>query len=138
MAKQERPAKPTTCLDCGVCCISPYHQSGFADLCSKDLVRLPKQWVRRHVLFPSAFDQLAAALDSAHAPALIKTKVSVLKSGPLKGYEICRCVALTGVPMKAVWCSIYTNRPEVCHEAVRMGDRTCMEARRQFRDAVEG
>lgn len=130
------PVTKPDCLSCGACCVAPNDQEVFCDVEEKDLERLGSAWVRRNVLLSSSLDRFAAALggQSRDAYGAIKTRWTMQRSGPLKGFELCSCVALKGSVMSGVKCSVYEKRPETCRTAVIPGDRTCREIRRAFTD----
>ena len=126
------------CLSCGACCVAPRSQDAFCDVSAEDLERLGRGWVKKNVLFSSPFDRLVSMIDGNQVPlAAIATKWTEQKSGPLKGHELCSCVALKGSVMNAVKCSVYEKRPETCKTAVVPGDRNCLDLRRAFKDAIE-
>lgn len=133
-----KKSEPPDCLSCGLCCVVMRDQDAFCDVTPKDLEKLDRRWIGRNVLFPSAIDTFAAMIDGAHLPfGAIATKWREVKDGPLKGIEVCACVALRGNVGHAVKCSIYAKRPQVCHDAVKPGDRTCFDIRRLVNEAVE-
>lgn len=122
-----------TCRSCGLCCIAVHDQPAFCDVTAEDLKQFSRQWTRSNVMFPHVFDQLVAGIEGFHLPdAAIKTKWQKTNRGKFKGFEMCRCVALRGNPGHAVKCSIYEKRPEVCRDAVKPGDKTCREIRRDY------
>jgi len=138
-----KKTKKPDCMACGLCCVATSTQEAFCDLDDADLETLADalgdRWIRRNVMFASTFDMLARRFDGGGqgADMAIKTKILPINSGPLKGCESCACVALKGVPMKKVSCSIYENRPRACQTAVNPGDRTCLEIRRLYQDFVD-
>ena len=135
--------KKPDCMTCGLCCVATSDQEAFCDLDDADLERLSEavgdSWIKRNIMFASTFDMIARRFDGGRhgADMAIKTKSLPIKSGPLKGCESCACVALKGVPMKKVSCSIYEDRPQACRVAVKPGDRTCLEIRRMYQDFVD-
>lgn len=135
---KKRPATPPDCLSCGACCVSLQDQEVFCDATPEDLEKFSKAWVKKNVIFTSTFDLLVRALDGRYEPwAALRTEWRTQKTGPLKGVDACACIALKGSIMDAVKCSIYEKRPRVCHVAVVPGDRTCLDLRRMFADAIE-
>ena len=127
-----------TCLECGVCCVSLHDQPAYCDVTKEDEARLGKRFVRLHVIHASYVDRLAHAIDGNRiTEGAIATKWRMQKSGPMKGAELCACVALRGVVLKKVACSVYTNRPRACRVAVKPGDRSCRWLRRRIREAIE-
>ncbi len=108
------------CLKCGLCCVSLTDQGEYCNVTEADKVRLGKPFVRLHVVQDA-----------------IRTKWRVQRSGPLKGVEACACVALRGSLKHRVSCSVYSVRPEVCHTAVKPGDRTCRQVRQLFQDMLD-
>lgn len=123
-----------TCLSCGACCVAPRHQGSFADVYEVDLKRLDKKFVKLHVLKSRPFDILANRLDgNVYPDAAIKTSRREMKAGPLKGHELNTCVALIGDVMAKVKCSIYKDRPDVCHTAVVPGDNACRALRKAMK-----
>jgi len=134
---RRKPEKPD-CLSCGACCVSLQDQDVYCDVSEEDLKRLGKAWVRKNVLLSRPFDMIAGLIDGNLAShGAIKTKWTKQRSGPLKGFELCSCVALKGSVMDTVKCSVYEKRPDTCRSAVVPGDRTCLDARRLFKDAIE-
>lgn len=130
--------KKPDCLSCGACCVSLYDQSAFCDVEAKDIERLGAQWVRHNVLMSSLMDRVMMAIDGEEdLHGAIRTKWVTQRSGPLKGVDVCTCVALRGSLMKSVKCSVYEKRPDTCRTAVVPGDRTCIEIRRMLRDLIE-
>ena len=135
MAKRLPKAKPD-CQTCGLCCLAGYEQDAFCDVTEADLKKLVatlgERWIKRNVLFASPFDMLCQAIDGRNGvDAAIKTKTLKVRSGALKGCEVCACTALRGVPLKKVSCAIYENRPHACRVAVKPGDRVCKAIRNQ-------
>jgi Fe-S-cluster containining protein len=107
----------------------------YVDLLEADLVQLPKR-AQKHVRYPSTLDILAAAIDSRRIEyAALATKEVTVRSGPLKGCTTTVCALLSGTPAKRVECRIYEQRPRACREAVKPGDRTCIEIRRKALDS---
>jgi len=127
-----------TCVRCGLCCISPYDQDVFCDVLTKDLHRLSNSFIRRNVQTSGVFDLVVALQKGQHCPqAALKTRWREQKSGPLKDYELCMCVALRGTALVKVRCSIYDKRPDACRDAVKPGDKVCREVRRAFKEQVD-
>lgn len=116
-----------TCRSCGACCTLQHDQDVYVDMTSKDVAKLSKKFVRLHVVY----DFLS------RDRFFIRAKWKTQKTGPLKDFSFCRCVALRGSVMHKVSCSIYKNRPEACRDAVRPGDRACREIRREMRHQIE-
>lgn len=126
------------CRKCGACCVAPYDQDSFCDVMPEDAERLGKKFVRLNVLQSRSIDVLAAAIDGSYYPSgAIKTKWLTPRSGALKGYRFNTCAALRGSVMSNVSCSVYENRPRVCREAVKPGDRACREIRKTFKETIE-
>jgi Fe-S-cluster containining protein len=118
--------------------VAPYEQDAFCDVTPEDVGRLGKKFVRLNVLLSRPIDVFAAAIDGADYPsAAIKTKWRESKVGALKGFRFNVCVALRGSVMHKVSCSVYEDRPRVCREAVKPGDRTCREIRRTFKTTID-
>ena len=114
------------CRTCGICCVAPTTQHGFADLQPPDERRLGVRLCNKHVIRASTFDLVAAALDGRTTPSgVIRTQLLVVKQGPLAGTEVCACHALQGDPMHSVSCHIYNRRPDTCRNSVSPGDKTC-------------
>ena len=127
-----------TCRSCGACCWSSVDQPRYADVTAEDVERLPKRFVRLHVIQSRPFDRLAAALDGQHVPdGAIATKWETQRSGPFKGIDVCVCVALRGSLMHRVSCSVYEKRPRVCRDAVKPGDKACRAYRALFLEAID-
>jgi len=115
------------CQTCGLCCESPYEsQEAFADVTQEDCERLGAKWVKRNVVIPSAFDQLALGHTAA-----IKTKWLKQRSGPRKGESALVCTALRGSLLKKVWCAVYEQRPAACREAIEPGNELCLNLRQE-------
>lgn len=118
--------------------MAPYEQDAFCDVTPKDVERLGKKFVRLNVLRSRPIDVLAAAIDGADYPsAAIKTKWREQRAGTIKGFRLNMCAALRGSVMHKVSCSVYDDRPHVCREAVKPGDRTCREIRRSFKTTID-
>ena len=127
-----------TCRACGVCCVSMRDQEVYCDVTVEDERRLGKRFVRLNVLRPRPVDLLANALGGTMIPqGAIKTAWRQQESGPLKGTEVCACVALRGTVLKKTSCAVYDNRPKACREAVKPGDHNCRALRQMIRDAIE-
>lgn len=124
------------CRTCGLCCVSPQDQEAFCDLDEEDEQRLGKSWVRRNVMRYSFYDSMMEMIQHGQAlpPGAIKTRWKPVKAGPLKGHQVCACVALRGSVMNQVSCSVYDRRPDTCREAVVPGGRTCKEIRRMYKE----
>jgi len=122
---------PETCRSCGACCWSMRNQDRYCDITRKDAERLPKKFVRLHVIQASMFE-----LFSGVPPFVISTKNVKQRSGPLKGVEACVCSALKGSLMQKVECTVYKDRPNVCRTAVKPGDRNCRTIRRMLLEAT--
>lgn len=120
-----------TCLTCGFCCVAPHDQKVFCDVTVKDLTKVSRSWARRNVELRSAFDQLLT--NTWSWGGTIKTKWQKVTKGPLKGSEVCQCVALQGQPGSKVKCRIYNNRPRICRVAIKPGDTACRELRSAFK-----
>ena len=122
-----------SCLTCGACCVTLGNTHVFCDVTTEDEKKLGKKFVRLHVIHFRAIDMFAAILDGRkHPEGAIKTEVKEQKSGPHKGYGLRTCAMLDGSVMSKVSCRIYDKRPRVCHEAVKPGDRNCLELRRIY------
>lgn len=114
------------CLTCGLCCMAPNTQNGFADLQPPDEARLGVRLCNKYVIRATTFDLVAAALDGRTTPSgVVRTRLHVIKQGSLSGTEVCMCAALQGNPMHRVTCAIYDKRPDTCRNAVNPGDKTC-------------
>ena len=136
MKKETITAK--TCLSCGACCVSYHDQEVFCDVTPTDEERLGRTFVRLNVLRPRIIDTLGAAIDGRHLPyGAIKTKWRKMRTGPLKGYEVCGCVALQGTVLEKVSCKVYEKRPDACRNAVKPGDKTCRQIRRMVLEKLE-
>jgi len=137
MSKPKPKPKPD-CRTCGACCCPWQDQSVFCDLEQRDVARLPKGFVNRHVVTDSPFESLVVFfIDQASPYASIETKEVEVKRGPMKGLQVIQCAALRGSLMHQVSCSVYANRPSVCRKAVKPGDKTCLAARRLVQDAID-
>lgn len=129
---------PATCRSCGICCVSLTSNEVYCDVTVEDMKRLSKGFVKKNVLRPRLFDQLALALDGNRIPdGAIKTVWTKQKAGPLKGVEVCACAALRGSVMQNVSCAVYENRPHVCRVAVVPGDKACRDVRSLFQAMLE-
>lgn len=129
---------PEDCRACGLCCTSFRDQDALADLSEEDLERLDPRWIKSNVLFSSPYDLMLAAIDGTRMPvAAIQTRWGPQKRGPLKGYELCACVALRGSVLHRTSCSIYERRPGSCRTAVEPGDITCVAIRRWWLAQLE-
>lgn len=121
-AAQSKP----DCLLCGACCVSLQDSDYYCDVDEADCRKLSPQFVKRNVGTLSAFDGLLALIDGNTTPyAAIRTKWRTVRRGPLKGIDVCACVALKGNIMHKVSCAIYEVRPKTCKRAVKPGDRSC-------------
>ncbi len=127
------------CLSCGLCCMPMNAQDRFCDVTTEDLKRLPKKFVRLNVIKTSTFDLLLSAIDGGGQlpPAAIRVVTKEAKKGPLKGLHFHACAALQGTPLEKVRCSIYKNRPIVCHTAVKPGDKACRQTRKIYKDYLD-
>jgi Fe-S-cluster containining protein len=125
-------SKLLNCRACGLCCTCQDGQDRFCNVLPADELRLSKRYVKLNVLHPSTFDVLASALDGRVADAALKTKFSLVRTGPLQGKEFTSCVALMGSVGHRVHCSIYRCRPSVCYTAVRKGDKVCLYLRKRY------
>ncbi len=105
------------CRKCGICCTSLTYEDTYVNLTPKDEENLGKRFVRLNVI-----------------KSEIRTRPTINKTGPLKGVEDCRCIALRGSLARQVSCSVYERRPDVCRKALRPGDKQCHEVRRMFSD----
>ena len=110
----------------------------YCDVTVEDMRRLSKGFVKKNVRTTSAFDRLAHAIDGNHIPdGAIKTLWREQKAGPLKGVQVCACVALRGSVTHRVSCSIYESRPRVCRTAVVPGDEACRQVRELFQHLID-
>lgn len=133
-----KKAKLPDCLSCGACCVAPGGQGAFADVSSSDVKRLGVPWSRKNILFSTPFDRMLSAFDGCPVPfGAIRSQWTKQRNGPLEGFELCSCVALTGGVMGKVKCAVYKKRPETCRTSVVPGDETCLDLRKIFREAVE-
>ena len=130
-------AKPN-CKACGLCCISLQGQEAYCDITMEDALRLPKKYDKYFAPF-DIMDQLAmrAGGKNAVAGALLTRRLKV-RSGELKGLELCACTLLRGTPLKKVSCAIYGRRPSTCRDAVKPGDKTCQWFRKEIDKVLEG
>lgn len=127
-----------TCRSCGICCVSLTESEVYCDVTVEDMKRLSKGFVRKNVVRPRLFDRLAHAIDGNYIPdGALKTVWNEQKAGPLKGVEVCACVALRGSVMHKVSCSIYEQRPRACRIAVVPGDKACRQVREQFQRLLD-
>lgn len=122
------------CRTCGACCWSTVDQPSFCDVTAEEALRFSPQFRRANLEEFGLFDR---ALQGGLPHAAIRTKWSKTEAGPFKGVDVCTCKMLDGSLMHKVRCRIYKDRPRTCHRAVKPGDRTCVELRRMFLDAVE-
>jgi Fe-S-cluster containining protein len=99
-----------------------------------DAERLGSPWCKRNVIGKGFLNTLCSR--SAYLGG-IQTKWLTVRSGPAKGFELCVCKALKGSPMKKVSCSVYDQRPEVCRKAVKPGDKSCLEIRRELQERID-
>lgn len=128
-----------TCRSCGLCCVSPQDQDVYCDVDSEDIERLGRRWSRLHVELTGCFDWLAHALSGDRLPfGAIRTETREVRTGPLRGYRVCACVALKGSVMHRVGCTVYERRPQVCREAVHPGDRFCRQIRYRILEQASG
>lgn len=127
------------CRSCGACCVGPLDQESYADLDEADLKRLGPR--RRHLLVfqPSPFQTFVQALGGPSIrSASMRTSWRSAKTGKWAGHQFCACVALRGSVGHQVSCSIYDVRPAVCRDAVKPGDRVCLEIRRRMQEQLDG
>lgn len=123
------------CTKCGACCWCFRNQAYFCDLTRKELKRLSPQFKAKNVHEFSMLDQIAFNTPTA----ALKTKWTEMKSGPLKGFDLCVCCQLKGNILKSAHCKIYEARPSACRKAVKPGDKTCRQIRTMIKDLlVEG
>ena len=115
------------CRTCGLCCVSLIDQEVLCNLELEDVERLGPALRRKHVkyIFVKGFQ-----------PALA-TKWTKNRCGPLKGAETCNCALLGGSVLHAVYCRIYSIRPQVCHKAMRPGEQACHQLRRLVQDGLQ-
>lgn len=126
-----------SCLTCGVCCLPTQYQDCFCDVSEEDLKRLGKRSRGRFVR-PSLFSNLLLMFGGRRCvSAIIKTRIREIRSGPLKGKEVCACTFLSGSPMKQVKCLVYKSRPDTCREAVVPGDKTCRKLRKFWKGIIQ-
>jgi|PlaIllAssembly_1097288.scaffolds.fasta_scaffold00167_4 Fe-S-cluster containining protein len=126
------------CRACGACCVCPQDQIEYCDLIETDLELLSDGFIKKNVRFTTPFQGLLDTLNHRReVTATISTKWVMIRTGPLKDYEMNYCAALRGSVMNRVRCSIYANRPVVCRSAVEPGDRNCKEIRRAFFQTIE-
>lgn len=113
------------CLTCGLCCCAPAGQKEFCDVTEEDVKKLPKKF-RLKLWRPSLFDRATARLQNEEYP------FAALKTRSLGDFTA--CVALEGEIGKKVKCVIYKDRPAVCEEAVKPGDKTCRALRKAYKE----
>jgi len=105
-------------------------QRVFADLEAEDVVSLKRllgaKLFRESVHEATPFDLLALTLSNQRTVA---GAVKTTEAKDHEGKSVCVCIFLTGTPGKKVRCTIYKDRPKVCHEAVAPGDKACMVLR---------
>ena len=106
----------STCRSCGACCVAPASDPTYVAVDKADVARLPKQFVKLHVV-----------------SGAISTSTRSYTSGPLDGADVCSCVALAGNVGGRVSCSVYEKRPNVCR-SFAPGGSACIESRRQVFD----
>ena len=121
------------CRTCGACCWSTQDQEYFCDLTSDEVDAMSPQFIAKNVHFTRLIDRIV----KRHPPASLRTRWKVQKSGPFKDVEACVCCQLDGSLMHKVKCLIYGSRPSVCRNAVKPGDKSCVEIRRMFLQAIE-
>lgn len=125
------------CKGCGVCCVSLHGDIAYCDVEPGDTKRLTSA-ERKHVCYPSFFDQACQALDGRKAVyGAIETRWRTQRAGPLKGLEACTCFFLKGSVLKDAVCKIYPRRPDTCKKACSPGERACLEARRMVMEMAE-
>jgi Fe-S-cluster containining protein len=137
--KAKRPGdEEFDCRRCGLCCVSWEDQEAYCDISAKDLRRLSPSWASRNVYDFAVMERVVAELEGRQSLpiAALKTASREQKTGPLKGCEVCACVALRGSLLHQTYCSIYERRPDACREAVKPGDRSCREIRALARDFI--
>lgn len=138
--KPKKPKRKPVCTKCGVCCLAYNEQDVFCNLLEEDLPKIPKRYCHfvryENIVFGPVCRELYGA--NRYPPMALATKTLKPKSGPLKGFTLCACALLRGVPLEKVWCAIYEHRPHVCHEAVEPGDASCRWWRMQVEDALKG
>lgn len=88
----------------------------------EDARRLPRKF-RLKLWHPSVFDIVMVG----HT----EYPFAVLKTRQLGDFTA--CVALEGAVGKKVKCAVYKNRPAVCSEAVKPGDKTCRALRKIYK-----
>lgn len=131
--KPRRKITSKDCVRCGLCCVAEADQEEFCDVTADDIERLDRRWAKENVLFSTLFNQFVAVFDGAYAPfPAIRTRWLPVKTGPLKGCDVCACAALRGSVGSRVRCTIYKRRPEVCKDAVVPGDHSCRTLRREY------
>jgi len=113
-------------------------QDYYCDLTVKEVEKMSDQFCRANVTWTHPFDLFVAKLENRQVPdAALRTKWRLMKSGPFKGTEVCVCCMLEGALMKKVRCRIYETRPSVCRNAVKPGNKNCLEIRRILLGAKE-
>lgn len=125
----EKKAKKTrrvpVCTECGLCCVLYHDQDVFCDVDAADIAQIPKRY-KRHVRYMEPHEKLQLILEGyRNSEAALRTKTMRVRSGLLKGYDVCACVMLRGMPFKKVSCIIYPNRPKACRDAIKPGDKAC-------------
>jgi len=130
MGLKPRAEPVPDCLRCGLCCVAPYEQDVFCNVTEQDIERMPKA-LRDEVVAPRIVDLFASMLDGNQLDMALPTKTITIEHGLLKGSEATVCICLTGDPLHRVSCSIYEQRPRICHTAVQPGTRLCQQIRRQ-------
>ncbi len=126
------------CRSCGACCIAPGRQTEFCDLSEFDVDRLPKRFVRLHVVSDSPAARVIAAVSGHVLPyAVIEAHFREQKAGPYAGGDVNVCAALRGSVGHRVSCRVYAKRPEACREAVKPGDWNCLMLRKALFESAE-
>lgn len=96
----------------------------------EDAKKLPRKF-RLKLWHPSPFDRAMAMFRGGeyypHA---------ALRTHQLKDFTA--CVALEGEIGKKVKCVIYKDRPAVCAEVVKPGDKTCRALRKRYKEDLRG
>ena len=125
------------CTKCGICCVSQYEQDSYCDISSeKEFSRLGKK-NKRYVIFLNAISMFEQSIGCNKLTcAVIKTKTTKQKSGPLKGVKLCACTFLKGTVLEDCRCAVYENRPDICRNVVKPGDNYCLKAREYWKKTL--
>ncbi len=123
------------CQKCGACCVALSDHGSYCDVTEADEKKLSPGFVKKHVIRLPLIDQLMYG--PGVPPGAIRTSYKTQKTGLHKGYELNTCDALRGSVMSRVSCSVYKNRPRVCHTAVKPGDKYCLILRKTFETRSE-